>query len=84
MAKPGHMFGTTAMMMKRNHHGFHRRVNPVIAVSPVASVQRSTSMLMKNWMAIATIAAHMIASPTFAAMNGHSTYSPEPSAVAAG
>ena len=82
VAKPGHMFGTTAMMMKRNHHGFHRRVKPVIAVSPVASVQRSTSMLMKNWMAIATIAAHMIPSPTFEAMNGHSTYSPEPRAVA--
>ena len=38
VAKPGHMFGTTAMMMNRNHHGFHRRVKPVIAVSPVASV----------------------------------------------
>ncbi len=38
VAKPGHMFGTTAMMMKRNHHGFHSRVKPVIAVSPVASV----------------------------------------------
>ena len=39
-------------------------------------------MLMKNWMAIATIAAHRIVSPMLAEMNGHSTYSPEPSAVA--
>ena len=39
-------------------------------------------MLMKNWIAIATIAAHRIVSPMCAAMNGHSTYSPEPSAVA--
>jgi hypothetical protein len=39
-------------------------------------------MLMKNWMAIATIAAHRIESPMWAEMNGHSTYSPEPSAVA--
>ena len=37
VAKPGHMFGTTAMMMNRNHHGFHSRVKPVIAVSPVAA-----------------------------------------------
>ena len=33
VAKPGHMFGTTAMTMKSAHHGFHRRVKPVIAVS---------------------------------------------------
>ena len=38
VAKPGHTFGTTAMTMNRNHHGFHSRVKPVIAVSPVASV----------------------------------------------
>ena len=53
-----------AIRMKRNHHGFHRRVKPVIAVSPVASVQRSTSMLMKNWIAIAMIAAHSRTRPS--------------------
>ena len=37
---------------------------------------------MKNWIAMATIAAHRIVSPMCEAMNGHSTYSPEPSAVA--
>ena len=39
-------------------------------------------MLMKNWIATATIAAHRIVEPECAEMYGHSTYSPEPSAVA--
>ena len=38
IASPGQTFGTMAMITNRNHHGFHRRVKPVIAVSPVASV----------------------------------------------
>ena len=38
VAKPGQTLGTTAMTMNSTHHGFHSRVKPVIAVSPVASV----------------------------------------------
>jgi hypothetical protein len=39
-------------------------------------------MLMKNWIATATIAAHSTVRPRFEATNGQMTYSPEPSAVA--
>jgi hypothetical protein len=38
IASPGHTLGTIAISTNRNHHGFHMRVKPVIAVSPVASV----------------------------------------------
>ena len=68
VAKPGHTFGISAISTNRNHHGRQKRVKPVMAVSPVASVQRSTSMLMKNWMATATTAAQSTVSPMFAAM----------------
>ena len=68
VAKPGQTFGMNAIRTNRNHHGRQKRVKPVMAVSPVASVQRSTSMLMKNWMATATTAAHRTVSPMFAAM----------------
>ena len=39
-------------------------------------------MLMKNWMATATTAAHRTVRPMLAAMKGQITYSPDPSAVA--
>jgi pimeloyl-ACP methyl ester carboxylesterase len=38
VAKPGQTLGMIAISTNRNHHDFHRRVKPVIAVSPVASV----------------------------------------------
>ena len=38
VAQPGQAHGTTVMTMNSQLHGFHKRVNPVTAVSPVASV----------------------------------------------
>ena len=38
VASPGQTLGMIAIITNRNHHGFHMRVKPVIAVSPVASV----------------------------------------------
>ena len=38
VAQPGQKFWHSAKTMKRMPHGFHSRVNPVSAVSPVASV----------------------------------------------
>ena len=46
-AQPGHIHGTTLATRKTHAHPRHSRQNPVIADSPVASVQRSISMLMK-------------------------------------
>jgi hypothetical protein len=40
-------------------------------------------MLRKNWRVTPTMAAHSIAIPTFAAMNGQMMYSPEPTPMPA-
>ena len=45
VAQPGHMFGTTVNRQNSTPHGFQNRTKPATAVSPVASVYRSISML---------------------------------------
>ena len=52
------------------------RLNPVSAVSPVASVYRSISMLRKNWVTRPTSAAQTKTSPTWEAMYGYRMNSP--------
>ena len=51
---------------------------PAMAVSPVTSVYRSISMLMKYWNVTLTTAAHRKAGPTADVMKGQMMYSPEP------
>ena len=70
VAHPGHMVARIAPIASSAPHGFQSRWNPPIAVSPVASVYRSISMLMKNWTRIPTTAAHRKTRPACDAMNG--------------
>ena len=55
-----------------------RLTKPAMAVSPVTSVYRSISMLMKYWNVTLTTAAHRKAGPTADVMKGQMMYSPEP------
>src|SRR5437016_903383 len=48
VAQPGHTQGTKFSTSITHAHCRLSRQNPVIALSPVASVQRSISMFMKN------------------------------------
>ncbi len=59
-------------------HGFHNRVKPVTAVSPVASVYRSISMFRKYCSVTPITASHRKPRPALVVMYGHRMYSPEP------
>jgi hypothetical protein len=59
------MSAKSTMMMP---HGFQNRTNPEIAVSPVASVYRSISMLRKYCSVTPMKTAHMNVSPTCVVM----------------
>ena len=62
-AQPGHIHGTTLHTRKTPAQPDHWRQNPVTAVSPVAKVQRSISMLMKYWVSTPTMQAQNTAKP---------------------
>ena len=82
VAHPGKTFGRMAKSTKTMPQGSQSRENPVIAVSPVASVYRSTSMLRKYCMDMPTTDSQTSAIPTCVATCGQRISSPEPSAVA--
>ena len=68
VAQPGHAHGTIVITMNSAPQGFQSRVNPVTAVSPVASVYRSISMLRKYWVPTPTSTSQTRASPTWEVM----------------
>ena len=62
-AQPGHIQGITLHSRKIQAQCFQSRQNPVTAVSPVARVQRSISMFMKNWVVTPTMHAQNTTNP---------------------
>lgn len=62
----------------RRPHGFQNLTNPAMAVSPVASVYRSISMLIKYWTVTPRTAVQRNDRPAVDAMNGQMMYSPDP------
>ena len=77
IAHPGHRFAKYTRMANTRPQCFQNRLKPVTAVSPVASVYRSTSMFRKNCVTHPTSAPQSRMSPTCDAMYGHSTNSPD-------
>ncbi len=68
VAQPGHRFAKIVRMANTSPQCRQNLLNPVSAVSPVASVYRSISMFRKNWVTTPTSAAHTNTSPTWDAM----------------
>src|SRR3546814_823920 len=78
VAHPGHMFGRMVNRQKSTPHGFQERTKPTMAVSPVASVYRSISMLRKYCTVTLSAAAQRNQGPMTDVMNGQMMYSPDP------
>jgi hypothetical protein len=68
VAQPGHAHGTMVMTTNSQPQCFHSRVNPVTAVSPVASVYRSISMLRKYCVPTPMMTSQTSVMPTWDAM----------------
>jgi hypothetical protein len=67
-AQPGHRFAKIVSTANTRPQCRQNLLNPVSAVSPVASVYRSISMFRKYWVINPTIAAQTNTSPTWDAI----------------
>ena len=76
VTQPGQRFAKSARMPNTRPQCRQKRLKPVSAVSPVASVYRSISMFRKNCVARPTSAAHTNTRPTCEAMYGKRMNSP--------
>ena len=65
---PGHAFAKQTQRAKTRPQCFPKRLKPVSAVSPVASVYRSISRLMNHWMTTPRTAPQRKTRPTCEAM----------------
>jgi hypothetical protein len=79
VAQPGHRFARYVIATKKMPQCFQCRLKPVSAVSPVASVYRSISMLRNHCTTTPTTAPHRNTSPTWEEMYGHRMNSPDAS-----
>src|SRR5215217_6545468 len=77
VAQPGHRFAKYTRIANTRPQCRQNREKPVSAVSPVASVYRSISMLMNHWVAMPIAAAHRNTRPTCEAMYGQRMNSPD-------
>ena len=68
MAQPGHRFAKYTITANTSPQCFQNRLNPLNAVSPVASVYRSISMFRKNWVTTPRTAPQRKTNPTCDAM----------------
>ncbi len=70
VAQPGQRFAKYTMIAKTSPQWRQKREKPVSAVSPVASVYRSISMLRNHCVTMPTAAAQRKTSPTCEAIYG--------------